>query len=274
VAGGDWVQSTNLLDHRYVRNSLLVELLAPLGARSAVQGGLRWDGYSTFGHMASPSLSANTWISPTVRLRSSIGHAFRIPTFTELYYQDGSNLGSSDLVAERGWALDAGADWMAQDWSGSATAFRRWDKDVIDWVRASDLERWRSTNVRDVTATGVELSLTRRWSSALIRGTYAALSLDAPALNLKSKYVLEYATHQAGLSVALPLGGGLRAAANADHRRRLDGQVYTLLGARVSRAWQRATFFVDGSNLLDEAYHEIAGVTMPGRWLSLGVTVE
>jgi hypothetical protein len=32
--------------------------------------------------------------------------------------------------------------------------------------------------------------------------------------------------------------------------------------------------FVDGTNLLDEDYREIAGVVMPGRWITTGITIR
>jgi iron complex outermembrane receptor protein len=152
--------------------------------------------------------------------------------------------------------------------------FRRWDEDVIDWVRASPAERYRSTNVRDVTATGFEASLGRRWARAALRLYYAGLNVDAPELALQSKYLLEYARHQSGGSLTVPVGAGFRLALSVDHRHRVDGQSYRLVTARVSHAWKRLDLFVDGTNLLNETYQEIAGVAMPGRWITAGFTVK
>ena len=63
-------------------------------------------------------------------------------------------------------------------------------------------------------------------------------------------------------------------AVNVDHRHRVDGQSYDLVSLRVSRGWRRTNFFIDASNLLDETYHEVAGVAMPGRWITAGVTLK
>jgi len=46
------------------------------------------------------------------------------------------------------------------------------------------------------------------------------------------------------------------------------------VSARASREWKRINVFVDGSNLLNETYHEIAGVPMPGRWITAGFTLK
>ena len=272
--GGDWIRSSNLGRHQYNKASAYAELLWPLATRAAVTAGLRVDRYSAFGSTASPSLSAASWLTPAVRLRASVGHAFRIPSFTELYYSDPFNRGSADLRAERGWSADAGLDWTPVRWTVSTSVFRRWDQDVIDWVRATPDDVWRSTNVRDVTASGVELSVSRTWGATWVRAYYAGLIVNAPSLALLSKYVLEYARHQSGVSVAMPLVAGVRGALTLDHRDRLDGQTYVLGSLRLSRKVGRGDLFVDVRNLFNQHYREIAGVDLPGRWATVGVSLR
>lgn len=275
VGGGtDWIDSSNLGDHTYGRGHGFLEAQLIGGPRWSAQGGARFDTYSTFGSAWSPSLSVAGWLSPTIRVRASSSRAFRIPTFTERFYTDPAHQASASLRPERGTALDASADAFVGEWTFTASPFIRWDHDVIDWIRNSTAERWRTTNVRDVTTRGGELSVTRAAGSALFRLHYTGLDVEAPALNLLSKYVLEFARHSVGISAATPIGAGVRAAVNADFRNRADGQEYLLVGARVSRAFGSVDVFVEGSNLLDESYREIAGVPMPGRWLSVGLQVR
>jgi iron complex outermembrane receptor protein len=275
VAGGtDRVTSSNLGNHTYHRAGAFAELLLPVAARAATQFGVRYDEYSTFGGSVSPSAGASVFVSASVRLHASASRAFRVPTFTELYYSDPSNLGSPDLRAEYGWSIDLGADWIRGDWLVAITPFWRWDDDVIDWTRAIETDRWRSTNVRDVTTRGLEMAVTRRWGQGLARGYYSFIDVDAPALTVLSKYVLEYARHQGGGSLSTPLGGGFRLAVNVDHRHRFDGQSYQLVSARVSRPIRNVDVFLDGTNLLNESYREIIGVAMPGRWITAGLTIR
>jgi iron complex outermembrane receptor protein len=272
--GGDWIRSSNLGRHRYDKTSAFAELLWPIAARATVTAGLRADRYSAFGSTASPSVSVTSWLTPALRVRAAVGHAFRIPSFTELYYSDPFNLGSSDLRAERGWSLDGGLDWTQRRWTLSVSPFRRWDQDVIDWVRPTAADVWRSTNVRDVTASGVELSASRTFGTAWVRAYYAGLAVNAPSLTQLSKYVLEYARHQTGASVAVPLLGGIRAAVNLDHRNRADGQNYVLGSVRLSRPFALGDVFLDVRNLFDERYREIFGVDLPGRWVTAGMTLR
>ena len=158
-AGGDRVTSSNLGDHKYARAGVFGELLLPVSARATTHMGLRVDDYSTFGHSVSPSFGAAVQATSSLQVHASASRAFRVPTFTELYYTDPNNLGTPDLVAEHGWSLDLGATWARPGWTFSVSPFWRWDDDVIDWTRLVATDRWRSTNVRDVATRGFEVSI-------------------------------------------------------------------------------------------------------------------
>lgn len=274
AAGGtDVVRSSNLGNHNFSRGSVFAEAQTPLGSRTLVQAGIRADTYSSFGSQVSPSLSTVIDAGNGWRIRAATGRAFRVPTFTELYYLDPNNEGNPALTAERGWSVDAGVEYANRGWTLGVTPFSRWDKNVIDFVRPSAAVRWHAENVRDVTTQGLEFSAMRRWSTGAVRVAYTALSVDAPSLAVLSKYVLEYARHSLVTTVVAP-AGPLQLTATADYRSRLDGQRYTLLGARASHVWKRLTAYVDASNLLNADYHEVAGVAMPGRWFTAGVAIK
>lgn len=272
--GGDWIDSSNLGDRTYGRAHGFVEGLWTPADRVSIHGGTRVDHYSTFGTAWSPSLSVSTVVNERVRLRGSAARAFRIPTFTERYYTDPAHQASDALLPERGWSLEFGADLTLAGWSLSVSPFTRWDEDVIDWVRERVTDRWRTTNVHQVTTRGLELSATRRWANALVRAHYTALDLDATRAQLLSKYVLEYARQSAGVALAVPSGWRTHLALTLDARDRVDGQRYVLVGGRVTRPVGRVAVFVEAANLLDETYREIAGVPMPGRTWSVGLRVH
>jgi len=269
--GGDWIDSSNLGDHRYSRGYVFAELQSPLGARATAQAGIRFDAYSTFGSAWTPAVAAAVRATDTLRLRGSAARAFRVPTYTELYYRDPAHSARADLTPEDGWSIDGGLDWTRSGWMASVSPFARWDANVIDWVRAAPTDVWRTTNVRDVETRGVELSLARSWHAATLRTFYSALDVDAPKLDLLSKYVLEYAPHSFGAAVAAPIAGRSRAALRVDHRRRVAGDAAWLVNARLSHSVGRAEPYVEGTNLLNEAYIEVPGVAMPGRWITAGV---
>lgn len=272
--GGDWIESSNLGDHTYGRVYGFAETLWSPTSGVSIQTGARVDHYSTFGTAWNPSVAVSTVVNDRVRLRGSVARAFRIPTFTERYYTDPGHQASAALDPEQGWSVDAGVEVLAAGWTLGLSPFTRWDEDVIDWVKDLPTDRWRTTNVHNVTTRGVEVSAARRWAAALVRAHYSWLDVDATRAAPISKYVLEYARQSAGVAVSVPTGWRTQLAVTADARDRIDGQEYVLVGARLTRPVGRVDAYVEGTNLLDRTYREIAGVPMPGRTLGIGLRVR
>jgi len=272
--GGDWIRSSNLGDHTFGRGSVFAEARQALGSRVLVHPGVRVDAYRRFGTAWSPALSVSGWGSRQLRWRASAGRAFRVPTFTELYYSDPNHLASDALAPETAWSVDGGSDLFAGRWTAGVTAFRRWEHHVIDWVRASPLDRWRTTNVRSVGTYGIETSLRRRLPDGAQLGVeYAWLSSDAPALDLLSKYVLDYARHALAASASAEWIG-LRLGTRIETKRRSDNRAHAAVDVRVARRFGRVDIYVEASNLFDQRYEEIRGVVMPGRWVKAGVRIR
>jgi outer membrane cobalamin receptor len=272
-AGRDAIDSTSLGERTFSRAGGVVELRQAVGSRLVVQPGVRVDQYSRFGTAWSPAIAASGWIVPNLRWRTATGRSFRIPTYTELYYRDPNHLASDDLAPERAWSTDVGVDAYARGWTASATGFGRWDADVIDWVRAVPTERWHTTNIRDVDTRGIELGVTRRIGTALWALRYTGQHADAPTLALLSKYVLDYAPHALSLSGAATWRG-LDLGSHVTYTRRADQREYWVADFRVAHPVGRAEVYADVANAFDQAYQEVKGVDMPGRWLKVGLRLR
>jgi outer membrane cobalamin receptor len=271
--GGDWIASHNLGDHSYARTSVFTEFQWVSGKKAAVYPGLRFDYYSNFGSSVSPSLSGSWWILPRLRLRSAVGRAFRIPTFTELYYRDPNNLGSSSLKPERAWSEEIGADFIpAKNWLGSLTLFSRQERNVIDWIRTSAKEKWQASNIRKLHTSGAEISLERSLGSGTRIGVrYSRISIDAGKVDYISKYVLDYARESWSASASVPIPLALKYQQTLSYKRRANGRSYWLLDGRIERPFRHFTAAFDFSNLLNSRYQEVIDVDMPGRWFTVSI---
>jgi outer membrane cobalamin receptor len=274
--GGDWISSSNLGKHGFVKNSLFGEIQWKRGQTAVVSPGLRYDNYSRFGSAFSPGASAAVWVSPRFRLRSSAGHAFRVPTFTELYYRDPGHEGGRVLLPEKAWGAEAAADWLpGPGWMGSFTFSSRSEKDVIDWVRENASDKWISANLRARVTRAWEMNLHHvRDSGHFLEIQYIFLSSTAPSVDLLSKYALDFARHSWSAAGALALPWGLNLGQRTAYRLRSVGMGYWVVDARLSRRFGQVLFRVDGSNMLNRQYQAVRGVDMPGRWLQLGIDVE
>jgi outer membrane cobalamin receptor len=276
--GADWIRSTNLGDHAVQRASAFGEWRHALGAATQLDAGLRVDRYTEFGTAWSPSLGIGWWTSSRTRIRASTGRAFRVPTFTERYYSDPANWARPDVGPETAWAGETGVDvFLANGWRLSGTAFGRREQGVIDWLRSSSAERWRTYNVRNVKTAGLEVSATRSLANrALLQFQYTALTVRAPAVTQLSKYVLDFAPHTLTATAAISAFRGVTFAPRIEYKRRsrTTGTVdYVLIDARVSRRYGVYELQVEGTNLLDTRYEEIVGVAMPGRAVTVSIRV-
>jgi len=287
--GQDWIRSTNLGDHELSRASAFAEWRQPIGRSLNVDASLRFDLYDEFGAAWNPSIGAGWWAAPRVRLRASVARAFRVPTFTERYYSDPANLARADVGPETAWAGEGAADvFLPAGWVARAAIFRRADEDVIDWLRPDPTVRWQTYNVRDVDTVGVELGLSRSLPrGGFLEAGFTGLDVSAPSVTQLSKYALDYAPHSLTAAVGLPRLGRVRVTPRLEYRDRrrprsqpsgvvaLSSADYVLLDARVSVALvPKVELMVDGSNLFDVAYQEVAGVPMPGAKLAVMLVVK
>jgi iron complex outermembrane receptor protein len=192
-----------------------------------------------------------------------VSRAFRLPTYTDLYYHDPANVGSPDLQPERAWSYEAGADWNpGGNVRAAVTVFHRREENGIDYVRRSPADIWRATNIHRLRFTGVEAAVRTRWgvdvSYTRLHGAQRALA------GLQSRYVFNYPSHAAVAGWYGSLRGwSARTRVGVTQRRARDAYaVWDLYGAR---AMGRIRPFIQFTNLADVRYEEILGVAMPGR---------
>ena len=267
--GSNWIRSTNLGDHDLQRVSAFGEWRQAFGGRVVADASLRVDRYTEFGASWNPAAGIGWWPTPHVKLRASTGRAFRVPTFTERFYSDPANLARPDVGPEQAWAGEGGADVVFPNgWMVQGTVFGRADRDVIDWLRPTVADRWRTYNVRDVDTRGVDLAVRKSLPRGMFaQAQYSYVDVNAAAVNQLSKYLLDYAPHSlvAALSASLP--ARVRVAPRIEYRRRTrptGTSEYVLLDVRIARRiGSIADVFIDGTNLLNRSSQEILGVAMP-----------
>jgi iron complex outermembrane receptor protein len=285
--GGTWIRSNNLGEHALQRLSAFGEWRQALGRRTYVDASMRVDRYSEFGMSGSPAAGVGWWPAAPIRLRASVGRAFRIPTFTERYYSDRNHLARPEVTAEHAWAGEGGADLFLQNgWTIFATVFTRAEQDVIDWLcgdrtcgTPAATQRWRTYNIRDVDTRGLELGISKVFAGGtLVQAQYTGLDVDAASVALLSKYVLDFAPRSFTAASVFPLPGRFRAAPRLEYRRRtrtIGTSDYVLLDARVSRPLgSLVDLYVEGTNLFDVEYQEVLGVRMPGAAVTVGLAIR
>ena len=215
-----------------------------------------------------------------MRLRASAARAFRVPTFTERYYSDPANLAREEVGPETAWAGEGGADLLvAGGWIAQATMFVRADEDVIDWLRPTTADRWRTYNIRDVDTRGVELGIRKTFSSGPIvlaeytgprrrcRGGESAVEVRA---RLRAALVRRRGGDSAAWQGSASRRGSSTVAARA---RRARSTTCCSMRASAGASDKHFELFVEGRNLFDDSYQEIAGVAMPGATVVVSIAI-
>lgn len=290
-AGGDSIDSTVLGSHSRHRGAIFLELGRPFDQASPAAGGfrigLRGDDTSDFGSRFTPHAGVFFGVAPHLTLRASAGTAFRVPTYTELYYRDPQNVGNPSLSAESATNVEAGIQWAEGAWTLDFVGWYRHGTNLIDFVRSSARATWTARNVRTADTSGVEA--TAAWhgprgallSRASLAASYvftdlAALS-EAAGGATEGKYVLD----PLHVKWDLLLGGTLPLAIDA-----LTRVSYFARPSYASGVWlwdvrlgrdllqgEIAEVYVEGRNLTDSVYEEAPGVPLPGRTVAVGVRV-
>jgi iron complex outermembrane receptor protein len=263
----DSITSTNLGRHSRTRGAAYAGLDVRAIGRASFSAGVRDEVYGAFHHQVSPTLTTALWFTPALRIRGGVSRAFRLPTYTDLYYRSPDNLGSPDLRPERASSYEIGADWNAGGrLRAELTVFHRRETDGIDYIRRNAGEVWRATNFQRLRFTGVEAAVRLRagnWQEAEFQYTGLRGAQEAVG-GYMSKYVFNYPVH-AGIVSWQGSRWGLAARTRLGVAQRLTRDPHAVWDFYFTSARGRLRPFLQLTNLLATRYEEIPLVAMPGR---------
>lgn len=271
----DRIESSNLGTHSRARGAAYAALDVRALRRFSLSLGLRSESYRGAFDQLSPALSGAWWASSLLKLRASVSRAYRLPTFTDLYYRDPANRGNAGLRPETAWNYEAGADLRpAGPWRLQATVFHRRDRDGIDYASSSPLGPWEACNITRLNFTGVETSAAWRRGSHLTEFSYTGMraSSTLPA-GLFTKYVMNYPVHSAVFSWSASTGK-LAARTRLGALERLARSPYAVWDVALAWRGRRISPFVQATNLANTRYEEILRVPMPGRAFLAGIELR
>ncbi|HRF81173.1 MAG TPA: TonB-dependent receptor [Flavobacteriales bacterium] len=263
------------LDHRYTWKRLTIDAGALLNLNTV------------FAPEWLPGVDLSYTWSERHTTYGSLSRAFRLPTYTDLYYNRGGAVGSLDLLPEHGDQAEIGHRFRRGAWSLSACAFLRRGRDLIDWVKRPGENTVRAANITAMDLHGLEFST--RWRSAddrtLIGGIYAYQWTDRSEFDFTSLYVLDQLRHRLSLMGEHRLGA-FTARLNVLWQQRVGTYIdfnegiamtypdHPRVDARVSWTRGPVQLFISGYNLMNSPQMDRANVPLPGRWLTGGVTLE
>jgi iron complex outermembrane receptor protein len=268
------ILSNNLGDHSRSRGAAYAAVDFRALRRFSLSVSAREEVYRNFAGTLSPTAAGGFWISPRLKFRASASRAFRVPSYTDLYYQDPGNTGNPNLRPERMWTYEGGLDWIpSARIRGDLTIFERRERDGIDFYRSSPTDIWRALNIQNLDFTGVEASLrVVPASGQTLDFRYTGLSGTQDTLPVGfTKYTFNYPTQSGVIAweAAIRRTLVLRTRVGVLDRRARDPYGLWDLYAAMNRG--RVHPFLRVANITSTRYQEILGVAMPGRTVIGGV---
>ncbi len=272
------IESSSLGDHDRSRRSIFLEhRFKPLD-RVNIGVGASAVHYSSWGWEYWPGADMSVELIDGLSWFTSFENAFRVPTYTELYYATPANRGNPDLEPEEAWTAETGLRWLNEAVTADLSLFFRDAEEVIDWAREPGQTVWQVTNISSVETKGVSAGVTvyppAFWDMEIFSSAglaYTHLDSDRRTHGLESKYVLDYLKHQVNGSLVFTWLPAVTHVIKARYGKRMAGDSYTVVDTRLTWSVSDYVVFVEAANLFDEDYIESGFTPMPGRWIKAGV---
>jgi iron complex outermembrane receptor protein len=239
-----------------------------------------------------PSLQLGKGLANRQYIFANYSRGNRVPSWTEMFYTDPSNVGNPNLLPEFSHATELGwrqtpeySDGTWLQFQAEAALFYRQHTNMIDWVRdASPVNPnpnpWTPVNIARVAFTGFEssvsLSLKKKstWGPKKLNVNYTYITAQHHFTNeQESRYAITSMRHQLNGLAQFDLSEKVQL--NFTYRlvQRIDQPLYQVIDAKLNlpviRNW---TIFIEANNLSNTQYVEAGFVQMPGRWFKLGLT--
>jgi len=229
---------------------------------------------------------------------SSVNQSMRMPTFTDLYYQSATNIGNPDLKPETAITYEFGIKYLTKKISANIVAFKRNGKDIIDWVKLINTDKWTSMNYTEMNTFGVEFSANLNFSEIVgtnffirnVNFSYSYLNSDKNSNDYISNYALDYLINSASLSIYQDIYKKFGASWSYSYQDRngtfskyipetgsteeAEFKPVNLLSGKIYYRAEYFEIYTEATNILNKKYYDLGNILMPGIWVRVGVKVK
>ncbi|MBI5662331.1 MAG: TonB-dependent receptor [Ignavibacterium album] len=280
--GGEFIKdkiiSTNLNSHQREKKGIFLEHnFNKLKNINIVLSGFAYN-YSFIDWQFWPGLDIGYQLTGNIRFHASVGKAFRIPTYTELYYIDPVSSGNANLKHEETFNFESGIRFDHSLFEFNLSLFFKDGKNIIDWVRVSDNAKWKAENITRTDTKGYEINFfikpyiyIKHFPVSLINLSYTFIDSDRKTTNFQSRYVLDYLKHQLILMVAHQFFYDINFFWYMRLEKRVAFANHFLTDLRLNKTIDNFDLYINITNLLNNTYEDILGVPLPQRWIIGGL---
>ncbi|MEM9991287.1 MAG: TonB-dependent receptor, partial [Bacteroidota bacterium] len=273
------LESNNLGERQRNAVSVFVEQrFSFLDKKLDITPGILFNYFSDFGSVFLAGIDAGYRLTDKVKLYANVGETYRVPTYTDLYYEDRANIGNPDLQPESAITYELGAKYQTRFFNAQASFFQRNATDAIDWTKEADTLRWQPRNFAALSARGLDISGDIRFSQLPLSLNLGYTFIDASIETAEdvefSRYALDNLRHQLIAGVDVRILADLYANIQYRYNDRVTLDNYQVVDVRLSWRTDKLDAFAELSNAFNVRYQEANLVTMPGRWVRAGLSYK
>jgi len=260
------INSSGLGNHKRSWKSLYLNNRSDFSSRLRIESALRADDFNRQETQCYGSIAVNYLLAGEKSLYFSAARNIRIPSFTELYYNDPVTLGNPGLKTEKAFSYELGISGDNEALSWKTGVFFRHEDDAIDWVKVSASQaKYEARNISQADYKGSESSLKLRLNDyAKISANYTFTDRNSQE-GLIYKYGVNYTKHLFNLSLITD-NLRFRNILGLTYKKKPGRGGWLIADCNFSyTAAQNFKVELSVSNIFNVGYQEIEGIPQPGR---------
>ncbi|MAD98224.1 MAG: TonB-dependent receptor [Flavobacteriaceae bacterium] len=263
------IASNNLGKRNRFMANMFLEHRFTIGETIDVTPGVAVAYFSDFKFHAFPGVDFGINLSENWRYYWNFGTTYRIPTYTDLFYNDPVTSGNPNLEPERAIAQEMGIKYTNDNLFVSMAVFNRDSSNLIDYTRPNTGQSiFTATNIAQVSTQGFEFDanytfMMAGYSQNLSVG-YSFLDDDILDQNKDlSRYSLNTLRHQFVTRWTSKFFKNITQNIIYKHGERSNGQIYNVVDASLIVNFNQFDFTLTANNIFDAEYIEAGFVPMP-----------
>jgi iron complex outermembrane receptor protein len=256
--------------------------------RFAIQAGVYALASNSLKSKLYPGIEMNYQLRKGWNFYGNYGLGQRLPTFTDLYYNDPVNQSNPNLKPEFSESYELGMKISGGGFFWGLSYFQRNVFEMIDWVRPDLVSKWMPLNQNRTRYSGTEGQVTWNnalwitgldfgWSYCLLQGNMVIDSgvISKSALNYLTDHTTFRLNYQWNKKLSIGINFRYFERVNSAWSNNNSGNPgYGILDAKLKYKLNKTmSIYINGMNLSNTQYREIFSVPMAPRWVQLGIIV-
>jgi len=242
-----------------------------------------------------PGIDAAYQLGNNFRIYANANRTLRLPTFTDLYYNDPSSKGDPDLKPEEAITIETGLKFNTPVITSHVAVFKRYGHNMIDWVKLQNQDPWQATNITEINVAGFETSIALNMEEMTsgnsflksISFGYAYLKADKVSDEYMSRYVLDILRHKADMTIYHQVykkisaswafryqdreGGYIKYVNTVPESSETQYKPFVVMDLQLNYKLEKWMIFAEATNLLNTEFVDYGNVPQAGRWIRMGV---